>query len=280
MFLRSCIAVSVSTRPPLSSATFRTCRNEWANRTLVATILRMTAPLQNCRSGPPATPANSPEVVIQSIATYCERILNRAGRMIPLAKLWPACVLAAALCEGACVREKQSQTSETPSQASETPSQTSCGYKVVFTTSSGECVGYCTTRLEISEGHAVVTFEASGGPGPGDQPDQRVSVPLSRAEWQEIADLAANAKLSDLPLVMGCPDCDDGGAESLIIVGPSATRSVSFEYGALVGPVQPLLDRLRALRTSALDEACSRQPPAGYDFVAQRCHGIETRKPP
>jgi hypothetical protein len=124
--------------------------------------------------------------------------------------------------------------------------------QIVSTTSFGMCVGYCTTRLEISEGQAVLLREARGGRGgPQNLPDQRFTAELSASEWQEIARLAANTNLQSLPDVIGCPDCADGGAEALTINGG---RTVTFDHGATVPSAQPLLDRVRALRERLMPE--------------------------
>jgi hypothetical protein len=121
--------------------------------------------------------------------------------------------------------------------------------QIVSTTSFGMCVGYCTTRLEIAEGQAVLVREARGGRGaPQNLPEQRYTQALSPSEWQEIARLAAQTNLDGLPPIIGCPDCADGGAESLSLAGSGEPRSVSFEYGAAIEQAQPLLDRVRALR--------------------------------
>ena len=118
--------------------------------------------------------------------------------------------------------------------------------QIVSTTSFGMCVGYCTTTLEISEGQAVLIRQARGGRGaPSGQPDQRFTTRLTPAEWQEISQLAGAANLSALPPTIGCPDCADGGAESLSINGAAPT---SFEYNANIAQAQPLLERVRALR--------------------------------
>jgi hypothetical protein len=122
--------------------------------------------------------------------------------------------------------------------------------RVVSTTSFGMCVGYCTTRLEITEGEAVLIREARGGrgaPNPALQP-QRYATPLTPADWQEIQRLAAATDLTTVPDVVGCPDCADGGAEGLTIEGPSGAESVSLEFRAELPAAQPLLDRVRALR--------------------------------
>ena len=121
--------------------------------------------------------------------------------------------------------------------------------KVVSTTSFGMCVGYCTTRLEVSSSEAVLVREARGGRGaPEDKPPQRFAAPMTPSEWAEIASLAAATKLGGLPDTIGCPDCADGGAESLSIVGPGRNKTITFEHGAAIKEALPLLERIRALR--------------------------------
>jgi hypothetical protein len=121
-------------------------------------------------------------------------------------------------------------------------------HQIVSTTSFGMCVGYCSTTLEISPGAAVLTRTSRGGRGAQELPDQKFTQTLTQAEWVEISQLAAQAKFEGLPPVIGCPDCADGGAESLTVIGAAVPKTVSFEHGATVEQVQPLLDRVRALR--------------------------------
>lgn len=91
--------------------------------------------------------------------------------------------------------------------------------------------------------------EARGGRGaPDGRPPQRFTAPLTPAEWRDLQGLAAATRLERLPDVIGCPDCADGGAETLAIARNDAPRSVTFDFGASVTEAQPLLDRIRALR--------------------------------
>jgi hypothetical protein len=120
--------------------------------------------------------------------------------------------------------------------------------KVASTTSFGMCAGYCKTNLEISEGQAVLTREPWGRGAGANLPPQRFTAQLSPQEWQEIARLAAAAKIDVLPEIIGCPDCADGGAESLTIETAGATKTITFDHGAAIKEAQPLLDRVRALR--------------------------------
>lgn len=121
--------------------------------------------------------------------------------------------------------------------------------KVASTTSFGMCAGYCKTTLEISANEAVLTREAWGRGAASGLPTQKFTVALSAQEWDEIAGAAAAAKIDGLPERIGCPDCADGGAESLTIVGPKGTKTITFDHGATVAEAQPLIERVRALRT-------------------------------
>ena len=127
---------------------------------------------------------------------------------------------------------------------------TSSVRQVVSTTSFGMCAGYCSTRLEISEGQAILVRSSHGGRGAEELPEQRFTKALTPSEWQEIAHLAENTKLDGLPPVVGCPDCADGGAESLMIEGSAGAKTISFEHGATIEQAQPLLERVRALRAA------------------------------
>ncbi|MBK7908654.1 MAG: hypothetical protein IPJ78_19185 [Gemmatimonadetes bacterium] len=122
--------------------------------------------------------------------------------------------------------------------------------KVTSTTSFGMCVGYCKTTLVITATEAVLIRESYGRGAGTELPLQRVTTPLSAQEWQEIATAAAAAAAAfdTLPERMGCPDCADGGAETLTMVGSGRAKTVAFDYGASIAGVQPLLEQVRALR--------------------------------
>jgi hypothetical protein len=124
--------------------------------------------------------------------------------------------------------------------------------KVASTTSFGMCVGYCKTTLEISEKEAVLTREAWGRGAGAILPVQRLTAALSAQEWGDIAAAAEAAKIDALPERIGCPDCADGGAESLTIVSAKGEKTITFDHGAAIAEAQPLLDRVRALRARML----------------------------
>jgi hypothetical protein len=62
---------------------------------------------------------------------------------------------------------------------------------------------------------------------------------------QKDIDFDAFMKLDN---VIGCPDCADGGAEWIELQQGDMVHRVTFDHGASIPSIQPLLDRVRALR--------------------------------
>lgn len=132
----------------------------------------------------------------------------------------------------------------------ECASPTSAGDKAVaftHTVSFGFCpeTAFCTSRLDLDDSNAVMTFESR----------RRGSVVRRRAVdaalWRSVADSLDRDRLLALPKVIGCPDCADGGAESLTVIFDDArAASVTFEYGAQVPGIEAVVRSLREVRES------------------------------
>lgn len=124
------------------------------------------------------------------------------------------------------------------------PSAATAVTTIRSTTSFGFCLGYCRTTLEITEAGLTYIEQAPRG----DLPTVRRTGAVSASEWQALVAALDRSKIEALPETLGCPDCADGGAESIEVVGPDWRKSVTFEFGATIPDLQPLLDRVRALR--------------------------------
>lgn len=111
-------------------------------------------------------------------------------------------------------------------------------------TSFGMCHGLCATELRIDGTEAVFVQKSRD---PGTRPVTR-TLQLDEAEWRALEAAAARAAFEGLQEVYGCPDCADGGAEWVEVSWGGETRRVTFEYGATVERIQPLIDRLRTIR--------------------------------
>lgn len=129
-------------------------------------------------------------------------------------------------------------------QTPSAPSAPSATLVVRSSTSFGMCPAesLCETSLEISGG--AVTFIARSRTGR----QERQSGMLSVGEWANLERRAREARFDGLAPVIGCPDCADGGAESVSVVSSGSSRNVTFEFGADVPPVAPLVESLREIR--------------------------------
>jgi hypothetical protein len=122
---------------------------------------------------------------------------------------------------------------------------TSAGVTLIrSTTSFGMCLGYCRSALEIRADH--ITYRLFD--------DRTALPPLERtvvtgaSEWQALCSAVSRDAIAKLPSVIGCPDCTDGGAESLEVRTDAWSKTVAIEYRAQVPELQPLLDQVRAIR--------------------------------
>ena len=117
----------------------------------------------------------------------------------------------------------------------------------VHTTSFGFCHprAYCSSRLELFPRQAVMTYESRAL----GTVVQRQAV--DTALWTRALEALDADALRALPDVVGCPDCADGGAESVAVTfGDGAVDRVTFEYNDDVTGIEGLVDALRELRTS------------------------------
>ena len=111
-------------------------------------------------------------------------------------------------------------------------------------TSFGMCLGYCVAELTVTPDE-LLFVETSRDPA---QPERTRRAALAPGEWEEILTLVDPSDLEALPEVIGCPDCADGGAEWVEVEHEGGKRRVTFEYGATVERIQPLVARARELR--------------------------------
>lgn len=129
--------------------------------------------------------------------------------------------------------------------AQQSPSEPSGAVTLIGSnTSFGFCApsAYCVTRLELRSDGALYVEESRSLAA------RQVRAALTAAEWQALVNTLDEARLRALPAVVGCPDCADGGAETLTAVVNGRTTTVTFEYGRDLPGLESLLQRVRVLR--------------------------------
>ncbi len=116
--------------------------------------------------------------------------------------------------------------------------------------SFGECVGLCHQEVVF---RATIALYSQRSWDPS-VPDIEGEVQIPREEWQKLLAAVDMQTLQALPDVLGCPDCADGGAEWIDVELGSTQKRVTFEFGAAIPSIQPLLDLARARRVEILPE--------------------------
>ncbi len=95
--------------------------------------------------------------------------------------------------------------------------------QVKYGTSFGECFGYCAHDLTLEEGTSDSYHHWYGG-----APDRHCTE--SYDNWSSLTESIDFEAFKELPEVIGCPDCADGGAEWIEITADGETHRVTFEY--------------------------------------------------
>jgi hypothetical protein len=111
----------------------------------------------------------------------------------------------------------------------------------------GMCGGYCQTELRITSSE-MISIKKSNLPGDTIYPEITHTHPIPAGTWDRLVAAAGSDQFDNLPAVIGCPDCADGGGEWIEITRAGTTKRVELEYAASVPEIADLLQQLRALR--------------------------------
>lgn len=122
---------------------------------------------------------------------------------------------------------------------------------IISGTSFGHCVGYCNSRIEITE----ETIEYSKySRDETKYPAKQLSEKNTINKWNEIVNSFDLLELSEMKDIYGCPDCADGGAEWVEVKFENFSKKIIFEYGDNLPEIQNLLKNLRKIRTRFEDQ--------------------------
>lgn len=120
---------------------------------------------------------------------------------------------------------------------------------ITYGSSFGMCVGYCSSSLVISD--LKLTFSKSKNAQPTET--KTCSKSISEADVNAIKNELNINKISNLPEVIGCPDCADGGAEWISINADGKQYKITYEYGKAPKELEAAVAKLKVLKDSFKD---------------------------
>jgi hypothetical protein len=120
-------------------------------------------------------------------------------------------------------------------------------YTIKYVLSFGECSNECFKELLITESEAILKVQTWVGEGQSEF-QVRGQKLLIEDEYQNIYQSIDLQAFQFLPNVIGCPDCVDGGAESIEILTNDIQKRITFEYLNAPKSLQQLTVKLRGLQ--------------------------------
>jgi hypothetical protein len=111
--------------------------------------------------------------------------------------------------------------------------------------SFGMCEGYCYNEATYSKSKIIKFSKAWIKGKETEQPDKNDTTKITDTIWSELTKSINLKKFYKLPVVIGCPDCTDGGQEWLEIVTNKKTYKVEIEYGAEINELKKIFNILR-----------------------------------
>lgn len=112
---------------------------------------------------------------------------------------------------------------------------------ISYGTSFGECVGYCTKTISISD--ATINFQKTAHNDKSTYPDFDCDDSFPGFETLKLEINIAD--FCTMEPVIGCPDCADGGTEWVEISNSTHALRVTFEYNNAPEEFSNFIENLR-----------------------------------
>ncbi len=128
--------------------------------------------------------------------------------------------------------------------------------------SFGMCMGYCNQTMTIDP--ETITLAKTGRPE-AEYPLVTKKMATPEKRWNDLIALLDMEVFNALPEVIGCPDCADGGAETIAITTEKGTQRVTIEYGSQIKGLESFLKQLRSLKEEMFTAFDANQAQASLD---------------
>lgn len=122
--------------------------------------------------------------------------------------------------------------------------------EIGYGTSFGMCVGYCLNNVAIINSGKVTFTKSANGISPNTKTCTKA---IGDFDFKALKALVSVAEFNQLPEVIGCPDCADGGAEWVALKLEGRLKKVTFEYGNAPEALKDLVVKLREIKEEFKD---------------------------
>jgi len=120
---------------------------------------------------------------------------------------------------------------------------------IKYGTSFGMCAGYCKRDLVLNNKQATLSLNKHGS-----NPETKsCNKEVDDATLSSINESIDANTFNNMPDVIGCPDCADGGAEYVELTNNGKTKRVTFEYGKTPTELKELLNQIKPIFNSFND---------------------------
>lgn len=113
--------------------------------------------------------------------------------------------------------------------------------QITHGSSFGMCNGYCYKQTIYVEKGIKIHKHAWRN----ELPDKMNSLGYSHFTWKELTQAVDIDSLKELPSIIGCPDCADGGEEWIEVKTKDHQFKVKFDFNTNVKGIEKILSILR-----------------------------------
>ncbi len=121
--------------------------------------------------------------------------------------------------------------------------------RIASGTSFGFCIGYCSTELDMDSTAFRYVQRGRGDVKPS-YPDRTIYASFDSTVWRILQAAFDWEKFAALDSVLGCPDCNDGGAEWVEVETSAGRKRVTFEFGKPLPGLDDFIATLRNARSA------------------------------
>lgn len=110
-----------------------------------------------------------------------------------------------------------------------TPLPENSSLSIAWSKSFGMCGGYCFSTIRVDQ--AKTSISRTSLRNEKNYPPIYKEYPTNQNFWKKLTTLIDAEKIEKIANRIGCPDCADGGAETVTVIINGVAKNIEYEYG-------------------------------------------------